>query len=46
MGTVRDVIRRNAVADLQLVQEVVGMPAVEAGPEGFLKFRSALYARR
>lgn len=46
LGTVRDVIRRNAVADLQLVTDAAAMPEVDAGPEGYLRFRSALWARR
>lgn len=46
LGTVRDVIRRNAVADLQLVTDAAALPTIGAGPEGFLRLRSALYARR
>jgi len=46
MGTVRDVIRRNVVADLQLAGSREAIPKVDDGPEGFLRFRSALYAKR
>jgi hypothetical protein len=46
LATVRDVIRRNVVADLQLAAGPQAMPPVEEGPEGYLRFRSALYATR
>ncbi len=46
LATVRDVIRRNAVADLQVAGSREAIPQVEDGPEGFLRWRSALYARQ
>ncbi len=46
LATVRDVIRRNAVADLQLVGSREEIPPVEDGPEGHLRLRSALYTMR
>ena len=46
LATVRDVIRRNAVADLQLAGTREAIPAVAEGPEGYLRFRAGLYAKR
>jgi hypothetical protein len=46
LATVRDVIRRNAVADLQLLGAGEAIPEVAEGPEGFLRFRSTVYAKR
>ncbi len=46
LATVRDVIRRNVVADLQLLGAGEAIPAVAEGPEGYLRFRSTVYLRR